>query len=1809
MDLPGRCILLFLIFFTAQVNVRHHPSSNYSRDLAVVRTFFGKPEDCWCFEGLGKSCGTVDVSYAITTVKFTTYSERTDPSVDDESRRQLQWERQNMQRQQDLEAQRRQDLETRRQVELEAQRQRVMQAQKQRDAAALRQRELEAHRQRELLVQQQRELERQRQLAAEAQRQRTLEEQRQREMEAQRRREQQAQAAFIRARSSEQYSSHSATTVITPDSAEYVDPTSAYRTSSGPNYLSSHQSSRETGQHSHPSRGTTNNSRGNPNLVTSSYHLSNTTVGDRYLYDYATGSATTTSTVPPTTPETPETSAPEPPIATASSIRAYTQISQPPTSPMPSTTSTTTEPLQTDATTTQASTTSRPYRKPSPVISSKKPRPTQADIRQKPAVLKEYLENYVISNTSWQATGKGSSTCLAAYETCELNETCKWHLSEVRMKCRLDEECVREQCAAALRRFARYVPKRTVESLMFCTCSFGDGACKHQQQWMYPRCLYSYSREKPRWSCTQIVKLCQSDSHCLRHLPNFNRSCSVSTVASDEGSSSECTATDLVACRNSLLTVRATYLEMPCYCHVNDSKCLQQQNVLLPNNPCIEDVMDHYGNPHVDRRRPHFTASASDAVLEKSSTTSMATTVAIEPENAEQENSASSANGAETDATNSTDAIVSTTTTPTVAASAGNSSSVNQSTTLALRRTQFSKGVLGGKYVTQTPPPKEGGCVTRNIDGEWIRHYKGSLLRQYHDWSGRCSSWCICTQNETLTCKELPCLPEGNCETTQTTIKFGEKLYIDGRGACMCQSSNFICDTSDESAFDLLPPGLYITIGYSKAELKLIKENVPKLQLEKSGLVSPDVSVANDITSRLQFALERIVPKDTLCRIVLLENFKESSVMLLQKCSPFIQRLEQIFLLEQGDRYQLVLSTELGSQRAIPSKLSIPVDGMRKNAGFCYAQLTIFVIFILYQHCAVAQLEESDADAPPFEVFEFDMEKAQEPDVDFPDSPSRGHGANSLSTQVVLGSSDIPNPTRSNAFIGSGPPCEAANELPTFIRHSMPTPKTRSPNFVRRMNSLSDCAESCRRRVEPVSDTGKSTDRSCEFFDSNATLRMGPSEDLGNRTSYFERACLPIPSACSQSAFAFDIASDRFLNIAPVETVAVGNDRKRCLDLCLVSRTCKAVNFNISSGVCEVLEHSYRSVDMRLTESEGMDYYENMCSKEKNRCPNGRRIEFAVTKNAEVYGLSVAMDVSVDLCMEHCLLSDACMAFTFDRPERNCKLLEQSQRDLQSRADPHPSADYYELACERKAVFRSTELTSSGTGTSGLPFTSTQSQTTLPPSRDASLSALSIAAERAKVGTSLAPVVGKSACDTEHGMLVEKGRTLRLEFRNIHRVNVRTLRQCEELCAKTAIKCATFAYSPRSRDCLLSSSSIDRNSRFAVITQASQSFDLYAFLGSACILGTKGIVSNNRELVDATKSTYPARLISRVPLLATATRPQLRKVTRPTATPAVREFTAMMFLKEESTTTQVPTVVEDPFDITTQLTEEPVSPADTIAPVTTTTPRIPETEVTLNSQPSTTPAATSVRTLLKPFRTVSPRKKFFDEPTETNPTATATSLTTNSSFDHESTTSLDTTPTSTTLAREETTTEETQPATAWTESQIPHRITTVGRITSGSVKVKAACLDSGVNVTFRVTGVKYTGAVYAAERFSQCRVFVENQDEFSMFIPRPSVNNWCNALEADNELTAVIVMTNDMVFPYDVTTKDDFFYQITCDYSDSDDQQSVVHSGIVVGGPEPKSVVSSARHSEDRRTHVSLKILKDNRPVNNVYIGEFLDYE
>ena len=140
-------------------------------------------------------------------------------------------------------------------------------------------------------------------------------------------------------------------------------------------------------------------------------------------------------------------------------------------------------------------------------------------------------------------------------------------------------------------------------------------------------------------------------------------------------------------------------------------------------------------------------------------------------------------------------------------------------------------------------------------------------LQQYNDWSGRCSSWCECSAEEKLTCHELPCLEDAGCQTDQTQLAFGEKLYVNERGACMCHSGEFVCDTGSDFP-DEMDAGLYISIGFSSRELKLFRESVPKSYKERSGLISPESSVVKDIVSRLQFALERVMPKVSSSRLL-----------------------------------------------------------------------------------------------------------------------------------------------------------------------------------------------------------------------------------------------------------------------------------------------------------------------------------------------------------------------------------------------------------------------------------------------------------------------------------------------------------------------------------------------------------------------------------------------------------------------------------------------------------------------------------------------------------------------------------------------------------------------------------------------------------------------------------------------------------------------------------------------------------------------------------------------------------------------------
>ncbi|ETN75862.1 hypothetical protein NECAME_03635 [Necator americanus] len=159
----------------------------------------------------------------------------------------------------------------------------------------------------------------------------------------------------------------------------------------------------------------------------------------------------------------------------------------------------------------------------------------------------------------------------------------------------------------------------------------------------------------------------------------------------------------------------------------------------------------------------------------------------------------------------------------------------------------------------------------------------------------------------------------------------------------------------------------------------------------------------------------------------------------------------------------------------------------------------------------------------------------------------------------------------------------------------------------------------------------------------------------------------------------------------------------------------------------------------------------------------------------------------------------------------------------------------------------------------------------------------------------------------------------------------------------------------------------------------------------------------------------------------------------------------------------------------------------------------------------------------------------------------------------------------------------------------------IGFVEPEKVKVRAECHETGMNVSFNLDGKheQYTGAVYAAERFEQCRIFLRSSKQFAIFIPRPQHNTWCNALEIDKVMSVVIVMSNDRVLPHDVTTKDDLFFHVTCNYSTP--MINKIRQGIVVGGPSPVAITS-----KELNRHIFLQIMKKGRPVDSVFIGEAL---
>uniref|UniRef100_A0A914YS84 ZP domain-containing protein n=1 Tax=Panagrolaimus superbus TaxID=310955 RepID=A0A914YS84_9BILA len=625
-----------------------------------------------------------------------------------------------------------------------------------------------------------------------------------------------------------------------------------------------------------------------------------------------------------------------------------------------------------------------------------------------------------------------------------------------------------------------------------------------------------------------------------------------------------------------------------------------------------------------------------------------------------------------------------------------------------------------------------------------------------------------------------------------------------------------------------------------------------------------------------------------------------------------------------------------------------------------------------------------------------------------------------------------------------------------------------------------------------------------------------------------------------------------------IGAMSLRNCMRECIDSTVMF--CRSFEFDKTNDECFLVEESS---EMSIP-SATIDLYEPICLSNTIDIPCPGDNVFERIPNVNLVADKFIKHVKgpkVDYCMDDCLNDDECVSIVYDKVAKTCKLYAANRSVPLAKTASDVTTDLYELACDRSAVLKEARKTT-------------------------------LSAQRRETKAVLRSSSIEPPDDPCGAKLLENDRTLRLEYRNLHHVNVKTQSQCKELCMTARINCATFGYSDDTKDCLLSTTVVEKNEQYDMITQPKQGYNLYAYmgyrLGSVCHPEST-TTSNIREqffttapFTQFTNPTLYSQVLQTTPFLQHPHVTTASKIETTIESINLAENAFNFDSKWFDITKQKPngTSSSEDFDSgSTPFNEENFLFESIANSVPATTPL--NRALSFTDSPATISTSTEKINNLQTFDRFNGKKKFFDPKNSQVKT-----ISDGGKHDFEANNTLFGLP---------------------DKEEIPRRLmetSEIRRVNISNVELSAICLDHGINVTFMTKHQYYTGAIYAAERFSQCRILVENKKEFSIFINRPSENNWCNALEVDNMMTVVLVMSNDLVLPFDVTTKDDLFYQITCDYKD-EPEMALIHSGVIVGGPEPKSVVSSLRH-EDQPTKVALRILKDEHPVNNVFIGEKL---
>uniref|UniRef100_A0A1I8BCA3 Apple domain-containing protein n=1 Tax=Meloidogyne hapla TaxID=6305 RepID=A0A1I8BCA3_MELHA len=172
------------------------------------------------------------------------------------------------------------------------------------------------------------------------------------------------------------------------------------------------------------------------------------------------------------------------------------------------------------------------------------------------------------------------------------------------------------------------------------------------------------------------------------------------------------------------------------------------------------------------------------------------------------------------------------------------------------------------------------------------------------------------------------------------------------------------------------------------------------------------------------------------------------------------------------------------------------------------------------------------------------------------------------------------------------------------------------------------------------------------------------------------------------------------------------------------------------------------------------------------------------------------------------------------------------------------------------------------------------------------------------------------------------------------------------------------------------------------------------------------------------------------------------------------------------------------------------------------------------------------------------------------------------------------------------------------------------------INVSVFCDSQGANVSFKLKNDSqfYSGKIYAKDSFDNCLLNVKNAKEFFFFVNKPIngnnlIKNWCNAKITNDQLNVLLILSNNMGegIPPEITTKDDLFFYITCRYING----IPIPVGNVKNEVETFSELQTKqqlfkKHLDEQNlgnrkdNRIKLKILKNGKPISNVFIGEKL---